>query len=128
MRWTYEHVHEYLSWSREAFLRTASGATVRTNWAGPNLDASGFRREFIAALHNRINLKGGLPVEMNACVYVPGVGRTGWRKLDSDWQSSASRDARRINEIRSRRVRVYATEITTDDWRKRFAGLFAERD
>lgn len=58
----YRFVSEYLKWARKAFELTAQGRTVRTNWAGSDLDASAWAREFHSALHLRILLKGRVPV------------------------------------------------------------------
>lgn len=49
----------------------------------------------------------------------PRYGRG--RKWDPDWQHHAHNDARAINDASRRRVIHWTSEITTDDWRTRFA-------
>jgi len=107
----YQYVSEYLRWVRACFAATAQGRAVKTSWAGPELDAKGWHREFMAALHRRINSKGHLPVadkvpyfmstyirDANGHVYSYGNGagpdvgkRIGWRNLDPErtdyWKS-----------------------------------------
>lgn len=69
--------------------------------------AARIRQEFVDGLNHRISL--------HLSWYREG------RRWDQDWQRVASLDAKRIN---SQRLVVRASEITTDDWRKRFAHRF----
>lgn len=107
----YPMAGQYLAAVRRAFAITQAGGRVRLFWSSPDLDAEGWTREFCAALDRRISRE--LPWY--------GLGR----KWDPDWQRHARFDAERINAIGRERRRVYATEITTDDWRRRFADLYA---
>ena len=119
----YPHAGWYLQNVREAFRITDAGGRFYMGRRelgmeyGPPGDryVRPWRVEFLGALHRRINSKGGLP-----------VATATWRRLDPDWQRAAVRDARRINDAGTRRICVYATEITTDNWRQRFAHRFAD--
>ena len=82
---TYRYVGTYLAFVREANRITAEGATFKISWCGPRLDATAWRREFIAALNGRINSKGGL------------VKRG--KKDCSDFICAAWRDQRAIREM-----------------------------
>lgn len=57
-RWAaYRFVHEYLTFAAAGF----GGKGVRTWWGGDRLTADQWRREFVAALHNRISLRVAPP-------------------------------------------------------------------
>ncbi len=66
-------------------------------------------RQFRDGMHERISR------------HLPGYGRG--RKWSHDWQRAAYQDAQRIN---APRLAVRRTEITTDDWRTRFAHRYTE--
>ena len=102
---------EYLASCRKAFEITASGGTVKLFWDSSPLDAAGWKREFLRALHRRINAKEG-PYDI-------------WRKQMPDYQLCMARDRARLREIR-RRVRVY--EFETPEMRKRFGHLLSGYD
>ena len=112
MAWKYRHVHDYLTWYRKARAHTEGGGTMQTNWAGPTLDADGFREEFRKALDNRINLKVG--------PYPTG------RKYDSDYQAACWQDSNDLRAHLQRRVRIY--QWRTAECRARFSGLLARYD
>lgn len=82
-------------------------APVSTDWTGAR-PAAQVRREFRRALDARINERGGLA--------------TANVEIDVGLQ----RDARRLDDIRQRRVRVYQFE--SELCRRRFGHLLASRD
>ncbi len=110
--WTYRDPGLMLAFYRKAFAITAAGGTVRLSWAGRDLDAAGWRKNFRDALDRRINLKMGPPPP--------------WRKLDGLYQTNMERDARAIHAYRQQRVRFY--HIATPELRKRFGHLMARHD
>lgn len=149
----YAYWQPYLAAVREAFKVTREGGKVRTSWAASYLDAEGWRTEFRDALDRRITARVSYTGRAEACrcrcctarcscgvvsqadrraVPRPVVTRCGrctrGRRMGDDYQRAAERDARAIRDASAGRRRVYVTEITTDDWRKRFAHLFASRE
>lgn len=129
--WDYQHVSEYLGWAkpRLAAIRAGENSGKAKEWL----------REFLKALHTRINRKAMLPVEANTRRYQSGPTYrapdghlftranesrwTGWRKLDCDYQISLWRDSRKVREIATSRVRHYQFE--TVEARSRFSHLLA---
>lgn len=99
----------YLRAVKRANTITANGGTVRLFWNTADLDANAWRREFRAALDRRISARGGLL----------GTGR----RWTDDYETAMRRDGRAIRNTHNRII-VRVTEITTDDWRKRFAHLY----
>lgn len=110
--WEYDHVHEYLTFCRWAFARTAAGHAVSLSWAGKELDAEGWRRAFRKALDRRINLKSA----PEPC----------WRKLDDRYQVELARDCRAIRDHATKRVAVH--QITTPELRRRFGHIVSRWD
>lgn len=76
-------------------------------------DGATIHREFLAAVHDRINRH--LPTR-------------GGRNQDPDVQATMRSDARRINQAAGERHIVRATEITTRGWRKRFAHVLTTQE
>jgi hypothetical protein len=99
------------AWKR-ANAVVAAGGTVRTSWAGADLDAAAWRRNVRDALDRRINARGGLV-------------QTG-RKWEYLYQLELERDARAIQARLTRRVRVY--QFGTPEIRKRFGHLLSRYD
>lgn len=108
----YKYVHAYLSMCRQAFLHTACGGTVKLRWNSPALDAAGWKREFLSALDNRINDKGG-------------IDQSG-RRWDGDYQRALLQDSIDLQKNLRERVRVYQWQ--TDIFRKRFPHLLSRYD
>lgn len=104
----YQHVSEYLAMCRRAFAHTAAGGRVRMGWAGREMDAAEWRREFLTALHRRITV-------------VPANHRgKPCRKLDPLYQLGQMRDARRVNEYASRRIVHPCNRLETAELQRRF--------
>jgi hypothetical protein len=84
----YQHVHEYLTFCRWAFETTKAGKGVRFgSWPGIECrNHEEWRREFVLALFRRIDSKAG-------------IVRKG-RKYSDEWQHSAQRVARNLNNAR----------------------------
>jgi len=117
--WNYQHVHEYLEWSRPrlAFIRDNGMEDDR---------AAEWLRDWRKSLHTRINLKAMLPVaRFSKYNYRVGERRLAWRKLDSDWQISARRDSRRARDA-AKHIRVYAFE--TKEANAHLSHLLTRRD
>lgn len=92
-----------------ALLALPAEARVKEpGWAGAVVSASEMRRKMVSALHRRINLRGG---DAAACEPVP-----------IEWY----RDARRLEDIKVRRVRVYQFE--RPEVRAKFGHLLASHD
>jgi hypothetical protein len=91
----YQYVHDYLTWVRKCLAITRQGALVSVYWSGDSLDAAGFHREFVTALHSRINQKGQLPQN--------------GRKFDQGYQTCLRRDCYRVRDM-ARLIRVYQLE------------------
>lgn len=104
----------YLKHVKAAFAHTAASPlnTVKTGWASPALDAAGWRREFMLALHRRINAKGG--VEPRG------------RKTDTEYWWRMKRDARRLRDWFQFRVAIHGFE--SQEARKRFSHLIFRGD
>lgn len=108
----YQFVSTYLRFAREMFRRTAAGEYVRYQWAGDYLDAAAWRREFVTALHRRINAKGGVTVYC--------------RKADNDYHIRLWRDSRRVRELLT--TRIIHRQFETVDARRRFGHLLTENN
>src|ERR1700675_3984625 len=107
----YQYVHDYLTWVRKCLAITRQGGLVRVYWSGDSLDAAGFQREFVTALHSRINSKGNLPQNS--------------RKFGQEYQTSLRRDCYRVRDM-ARRIRVY--QLETPEMRTRFGHKVARYD
>lgn len=116
--WNYDHVSGYLNWAKAAFAFARVGGLVRINRHDDPVDFAEFRRKFLKALHNRINLKGGVDL-----YNVPNHRGQASRKFDSMYQTGLIRDCRRVREIVTTRLRVYQFE--TPEIRFRFGHLLA---
>lgn len=92
--WKYKYVKEYMELNRRAKQAFADGMTIKLSWHGDSLDAEGYKKEFIKALNERINLK---------------VGTIKTKKWDNDYQVRLKRDQRRLEDIKNR-IRVYQFE------------------
>lgn len=111
-KWTYQHAGPMVEAYRKAFAHLRSpGATIKMNWAATPIDMNGFRREFVEALHRRINLKQAPTPK--------------WRKLSERSQVAMRRDKHRLEDMH-RRIRVYQFE--TDECRRRFGDRLARYD
>jgi hypothetical protein len=111
-RW-YPAPGHYLAAIRRADAITAAGGTMRTNWAGSDLDAAAWQREKSRALHARINAKGGITYSRYNDPHTTGL-HTGF-----------IRDRIALDNIR-KRVRVYQFE--TRAVRERFSHLLSSYD
>jgi hypothetical protein len=107
----YQYVHEYLAWVHKCLTSTRQEGHIRVDWSGDSLDAAGFHREFVTALHSRINHKGQLPQN--------------GRKFDQGYQTSLRRDCYRVRDM-ARRIRVY--QLETPEMRARFGHKLARYD
>lgn len=105
-RWRYAHVREMVALYRRAYGAVRQGGRVRLRWNSPALDLAGFRREFVAALHERINRK---------------CDSADWRKLDPDYQLTMRRDCQAIRAHRQSRQRIHYLE--NPDLRARYGHL-----
>jgi hypothetical protein len=76
----------------------------------------------VTAVDIRAQYRAGLAERINRAL--PWYGRG--RKWSDDWQRAADHDARAINS--ASRLRVYASQITPNDWRARFANVYARHD
>ena len=103
-------------WRRGKAL-TAAGGTVRTSWAGSDLDAAGFDRFMMDALNARINLRGGL---------MSLGGPLNARKGTTEYQCDLRRDVRSLRDILHTRLRVY--QFSTPEMTKRYGHLLARYD
>jgi hypothetical protein len=103
----------YLERVRQAFRLTNAGRTVRLTWAGPELDAAGWREEFRAALDRRITSR------------MPWGAEDG-RKYSDQYQLGLFRDARSIADKLQSRTRLYFLE--TPELQRRFAHLLSRHD
>ena len=108
--WCYKNTKEIMSFYRSCFAALDRGQLVRIYWCNEPLDREGFKREFIKALHARINHK------------TPNIRP---RKADSDYQISLMRDKYRLQDIH-KRIRVYQFE--TKQITKKFGHLLADRN
>lgn len=101
---------KYLSWVREVRAALARGAHVQTSWQTIHTSPESFRAELWEAIERRINERGGgLPTGRKWCL---------------DYEAAARRDARRIAEIRLRRVRHYQFETAAA--RRRYGHLLSD--
>lgn len=111
MAWQYSNPGEYLAWAQKCFALTRAGKRIKTDWAGEMLDLAAWRKEFVLALHKRINLKSAEPQR--------------WRKLDPYYQTELKRDQWAIERLRER-VLIY--RFSTPELNNRLGHLLAERE
>ncbi len=102
----YPHCKDYLNICRAAFYSTSRGQKIRLYWNSPELDAAGWKAEFMTALDKRITAKAGEPKG---------------RKFDALYQTELERDCRAIRDRVTRRIRLY--QVMTPELRKRFGHL-----
>lgn len=100
----------YLGAIRRARAILAAGGTIRMDWAGSPLNAEQFESEVHAAIHRRINAKGGAQYSRYNDPHERGV-HIGFR-----------RDAQSLAALKQR-VRIY--QFTTRAVRERFSHLLA---
>jgi hypothetical protein len=63
----YQYVHDYLTFAKWGFAKTAEGKRIRYDWTdSEGKDATSWRKEFLLALNNRINTKGNIVLPKNA--------------------------------------------------------------
>lgn len=106
--WRYRDAGKYLEWCRRSREHILSGGSVQTLWPNePLATIEDWRKEFLGALHRRINLKvGGLP--------------TG-RRWQDNYQTELRRDRAKLRDYRQRRIRIH--QFATDICRRRFGHL-----
>ncbi len=102
----------YLQLMQEAWAAVRHGGKVRLRWNEDHADLDGWRRKFMSALHRRITIKGG-------------CWPTG-RKADPLYETSLFRDAHRVRELLTTRIRHYQFE--TAEARSRFGHLLASHN
>lgn len=106
-RWNYREPGKYLQPIRKGFEHCKAGGRVSIRWSDGGMSLAEYRRDFVRAMHRRINGKTGqLP---------------GWRKLEPEYQTSLVRDSRAIRDRLTRRIRMQRLE--TPEARQRFGHL-----